>query len=56
MTRLTLFSSSGSWTVSLVDDRIFADVVAGHGHQRALRRVHVEPLRKEHVDLVDVLL
>ena len=39
-----------------IDDRVFAMAVVVDGQQRSLGRVDMEPLRKEHVDLVNVLL
>jgi hypothetical protein len=39
-----------------LNNRILTQVVAAHHHQRALRRVHMQPLRKEQVDLLDVIL
>ena len=39
-----------------LDDRILAQVVAAHHHQRAVGRIHMQPLREQHVDLVNVLL
>ena len=35
-----------------LDDGILAQVVAAHHHEGALRGVYVQPLRKQHVDLV----
>ena len=56
MTRLTLFRSSGSCTV--------APSITGYSRRLSpliiisvpLGRIHVQPLREQHVDLVDVLL
>ena len=39
-----------------LDHRKLAEVVAAHHHQRAVGRIDMQPLREEHVDLVDVLL
>ena len=39
-----------------VNDGILAQIIVAHGHQRATGRVDVQPLRKKHVNLVNVLL
>src|ERR1035441_977832 len=37
-----------------IDDLVLADVVAAHGQQVSRGGVDVQPLREEHVNLVDV--
>ena len=56
MTRLILFDVVGVVDGGAVNDRILVVVVAAHGQQRGLRRIDVQPLGKEQIDLVDVLL
>ena len=57
MTCLILFRSSGSCTTPFsITGYSRMRVDAAHRHQLRLARIHMQPLRKQHVDLVHVLL
>ena len=56
MTLLDLVQVVGIVDGVALDHGILAQVVAAHHHQRAVGRIDVQPLREQHVDLVNVFL